>query len=84
MGDPGERQLPRVLMGVLAHIDVTDHHKHIRSIEVNNTLFKYIYAHKRDTRYIFEKVDREDPYKRSPKVGAFNFQATLSVNIMVV
>ena len=45
--------------------------KHIRSIEVNNTLFKYIYAHKRDTRYIFETVDREDPYKRSPKVGAF-------------
>ena len=25
----------------------------------NNTLFKYIYAHKHDTRYIFEKVDRE-------------------------
>ena len=25
----------------------------------NNTLFKYIYVHKHDTRYIFEKVDRE-------------------------
>ena len=24
-----------------------------------NSLFKYIYAHKNDTRYIFEKVDRE-------------------------
>ena len=25
----------------------------------NNTLFKYTYAHKPDTLYIFEKVDRE-------------------------
>ena len=25
----------------------------------NNTLFKYIYAHKHDTGYIFEKVDRQ-------------------------
>ena len=25
----------------------------------NNTLFKHIYAHKHDTRYIFEKLDRE-------------------------
>ena len=29
-------------------------------IEVNNnTLFKYIYAHKQDTRYVFEKADHE-------------------------
>ena len=46
-------------------------YEHIQSTEVNNTLFKYLYAHKRDTRYILEKVDREDPYKRSPKVGEF-------------
>ena len=25
----------------------------------NNTLFKYIYAHKQDTRYVFEKADHE-------------------------
>ena len=71
MGDPGERQLPRVLMGVLAHIDVTDHHKHIRSIEVNNTLFKYIYAHKRDTRYIFnlKRWTARIPIKGPLKLG---------------
>ena len=35
--------------------------------ENNNSLFKYIYAYKHDTWYIFEKVDREGyPYKRSP------------------
>ena len=28
-------------------------------IYFNNTLFKYIYARKQDTRYVFEKADRE-------------------------
>ena len=28
-------------------------------IILNNTLFKYIYAHKQDTRYVFEKADHE-------------------------
>lgn len=36
----------------------------------NNTLFRYIYAHKHDTGYIFEKVAKGGPpgypYKRFP------------------
>ena len=30
-----------------------------KNINNNNTLFKHIYAHKQDTRYVFEKADHE-------------------------
>ena len=35
----------------------------------NNTLFKYIYVHKHDTRYIFEKEDREVIPIKGPSVS---------------
>ena len=38
---------------------VTHNYNNNNNNNNNNTLFKYIYAHRHDTRCIFEKVDRE-------------------------